>query len=112
MWISKKITSINSKNPYALVGKVTQFSNNSVCAENEVEFRDLPVFCPYGIVSIPTTGSKVFLIPTSSGYLYSGALTQNHENLAAGEIGLYSYGGASLVLKNDGRVLVNGNEIG
>ena len=112
MWISKKITSINSKNPYALVGKVTQFSNNSVCVENEVEFRDLPVFCPYGIVSIPTTGSKVFLIPTSSGYLYSGALTQNHENLAAGEIGLYSYGGASLVLKNDGRVLVNGKVIG
>ena len=35
----------------------------------------------------------------------------NNPELEEGELMLYSKGGASIVLKNDGRVLVNGKEL-
>ncbi len=40
-----------------------------------------------------------------------GVLGQE-QSLSEGELMLYSKGGASIVLKNDGRVLINGREYG
>ena len=43
---------------------------------------------------------------TALGVLHSGS------GLEPGEVMLYSKGGASIVLKNNGSVLINGREVG
>ena len=51
------------------------------------------------------------VLPLADGEVSLGVLTQAH-SLDEGELMLYSKGGASIVLKNDGRVLINGREYG
>ena len=111
MWLCKEINSFNKKNSNSSIGKVTQVNNGNVCVEDDSEYRDIPVVCPYGYVSLPVVGSEAVFSPISSEFFYLGCKIKNRENLRPGEVGLYSYGGASIVLKNDGRVLINGNEI-
>lgn len=108
MWVSKEITESNKKNFDLKIGKVTQTSRHNVCVEDNTEYRDLPLVCPYGFVSIPMLGSSAIIAPNSSNFLYFGTKVNNIDDLNPGEVGLYSHGGASVVLKNDGRVLING----
>ena len=109
MWVSKEITESNRKNFNLKIGKVTQTSENEVCIENDTEYRNLPIVCPYGFFSIPVLGSNAVIAPISNNFLYFGTKTKNLYDLKSGEVGMYSHGGASIVLKNDGRVLINGN---
>jgi len=111
MWVSKEINSFGKKSLFSSVGKINQVTGSNVCVEDDSEYRDIPIVCPYGIVSTPVIGSEAIFATLSSGFFYLGCKIKNNENLRPGEVGIYSYGGASIVLKNDGRVLINGNEI-
>ena len=51
------------------------------------------------------------VLPLDDGEVSLGVLGQE-QTLSEGELMLYSKGGASIVLKNDGRVLINGREYG
>ena len=51
------------------------------------------------------------VLPLNDGEVGLGVLPHG-VSVQAGEVMLYSKGGASLVLKNDGRVLINGREVG
>ena len=50
------------------------------------------------------------MLPLDDGEVGLGVIA-NSSQLQEGELMLYSKGGASIVLKNDGRVLVNGQEL-
>ena len=111
MWVSKEINSFGKKSLCSSVGEINQVNGSDVCVEDDSEYRDIPIVCPYGIVSVPVIGSEAIFAPLSSGFFYLGCKIKNREDLKPGEVGIYSHGGASIVLKNDGRVLINGNEI-
>ena len=67
-------------------------SGNTVSVDSSEEHREIKCCVPYGFASV---------VPV---------LAKNVE-LDEGEVMLSSKGGASIVLKNDGRVLINGKAV-
>ena len=63
------------------------------------------------MVGVPPAGEQAVVLPLSGGAVTLGVLADAGE-LEEGEVMLRSRGGASIVLKNDGRVLINGREMG
>lgn len=111
MWLSKQVISGDNEKSVCEIGKITESSSShGVCVQGKREYRNIRNIFPFGIVSVPIVGEKVVITPTEFGYLNSGTIT-NNKNLSPGEIMLYSAGGASIVLKNNGKVFINGNEI-
>ena len=95
MWIPKTISTTFDK----LTASVVSF--DTISGETVT---------PYGIAYVPQKGEKaVSLQIGNSNYMIGVCKTPPFE-LSEGEIGLYSSGGASIILKNDGKVLINGRE--
>lgn len=70
--------------------------------------RNLRVVAPYGIQTKPVVGSTVALLPLSSGeYLLLGAVGEDNA-LQAGELRLQNSAGATILLKSDGSISLNG----
>lgn len=65
---------------------------------------------PYGFASVVPVGESAVVLPLANGEVSLGVLANNVE-LDEGEVMLSSKGGASIVLKNDGRVLINGKAV-
>lgn len=104
MWISKMISKDN-KEQKAEKGSVT-LSNASLEAEATVKTRDISSYAPYGYQAKMPVGEEVMLLPSSDGQVVIGSKATN-PNLEGGEIRLRSLGGATIVLKNDGSVVIN-----
>lgn len=109
MWLTGYITknSMSSKN--AVRGNVSSVKNNRLSVESSCEHKQIRACAPYGIASVPPVGESAVVLPLDDGELSLGVIAGGH-SLSEGEIMLFSKGGASIVLKNDGRVLINGRE--
>ena len=121
MWLSEK----NGKEQPgpALWGTVSIGGvETAVCAE--AEYRGVRAICPGGFVWIPAQGRQVLALRDGAGQpVMLGVLCPPEKDMLPGEVRLYT-GGASITLKNDGRILlagrvaveggltVNGTEIG
>ena len=110
MWISKQISNACKLLKNAKIGKVTSTQGNTVTVQAEQEHREIKNAAPFGIISVPPVGAKAVVTPTEQGFIYTGVIGQIAE-LEPGELMLYSSGGANIVLKNDGQVLINGTSI-
>lgn len=106
MWISQNIA---QKNPaiHAAEGSVTGCTQAGITAQGAAEHREIPVYAPFGISYVPPEGEPVLLLPVSGGTACAGTLMRQ-QGLAPGELMLFSAGGAKLVLKNSGEILLNG----
>ncbi len=100
------------ENPVATAGSITGSQGAEVEVEASSRHRNVPVVSPYGVVCVPPLGEQAVLVHTSRGDACVGVLQSEDSLLEPGEIMLRSLGGATLVLKNDGRVYVNGKELG
>lgn len=109
MWLSKEIVSGENQKNTTFFGKVTEADSTNLNIQTEIENRNPQVVSPYGVVSVPNVGSKVVMTKVEDDFLLSGTL-QDNTSLEPGELMLYSAGGASIVLKNNGKVLINGIE--
>ena len=111
MWISRYVTenSFGKDSPSVGVVRASQGAKVAVSATNE--HLALPVAQPYGIAYAPPVGSRSVVLPTEAGNVCLGVIADMRDDLAPGELMLYSSGGASIVLKNDGRVLINGRAV-
>lgn len=107
MWISKEICENKKNFDKSDIGKVSGVANNSVTVQGKQEYRGIPLLLPFGLATIPQEGSKVVVMQTERGFVCSGIGTPGVK-LNPGEVMLYSAGGASIVLKNNGQVLING----
>lgn len=99
-----------AENTKAEFAQVASLQNSSVSTNGGVPYVNIPVVSPYGIVAVPPKGAKAIVLPTGNTAVCLGT-PQKVEGLEEGELMLFSAGGASVVLKNDGRVLINGREI-
>lgn len=92
-----------------------EFAEISVCKNGRVNTKgavpivNSQVIAPYGIAFAVPNGEKTVMLPVGNTAVCLGVVQQAN-NLQQGEVMLYSLGGASIVLKNDGRVLINGKE--
>ena len=108
MWIPKAITE-NDKTENAFTANVAHGSAGNVrLAEGQIGGE---LFLPYGLESVPPKGARAAAVQAGRTVCVLGTRSEEKLSLEPGEIGLYSKGGASIVLKNDGRVLINGRSI-
>ena len=111
MWISGYVTGNSFAKDSPSVGVVRASGSGKVSVSATNEHLAVPVALPYGIAYAPPVGSQSVVLPTEAGNLCLGVLGEKRDDLAPGELMLYSAGGASIVLKNDGRVLINGRAV-
>ncbi|MEE0931361.1 MAG: hypothetical protein UIM53_10200 [Acutalibacteraceae bacterium] len=92
-----------------------EFAEVATCKDGKVNTKGaVPVVnaqmvAPYGVAFVVPNGEKTVMLPVGNTTVCLGTV-QQAKNLQQGEVMLYSSGGASVVLKNDGRVLINGKE--
>ncbi len=106
MWLSRKINK-KGNTPTAEKGEVTLSSPKNWEAFATQKLRNITGYSPYGFCSLAPAGTEVLLLPVSGSAAALGTKA-NINGLAAGEVKIYSKGGASIELKNDGTIVLNG----
>lgn len=110
MWLMNYITKNSIASPSAVKGDVNKNDDSGTAVVSSGEHKRLKSCLPYGVVSIPPKGERAVVLPLDDGEVGIGVIARSAE-LEEGELMLYSRGGASILLKNDGRVLINGKEL-
>lgn len=108
MWLTSFMAKNIKEQGSACVGKVSDSLGNSVGIEGSSQHRTVPVVMPYGVFALPPSGVSGVTAETDSGQVFLGVVALPQSGLQPGEIMLCSKGGASIVLKNSGEVIING----
>lgn len=104
MWISEKITKYNTSK-VAEKGSVT-ISDSQFEASATISQRGIENYAPYGFKSKAPVGEQALIMPSSDGQAVVGFLNDSSD-IKSGEIVIKSQGGATIVLKNDGTIMLN-----
>ncbi len=107
MWLSKKINEGATKQQPEQ-GKITLSGNGVLEAEATHSSRNVRLCLPYGYAAGVPAGTEVILLPAADGLLALGNDAAGTQ-LPPGEVRITSQGGASIALKNDGTVVINGS---
>ncbi len=110
MWLTSFLSK-GKVNAPATKGSITGAGASSVCVDASTQHRNVAVVAPYGYLYVPPVGEDAVIVPFDGGEACVGVVTRLSENLQRGEVMLCSAGGASIVLKNDGSVLINGVDV-
>ena len=111
MWLMKQMAEKRvARYDIADKGTVALSEGGRVNVRASGEHVGVPVAAPYGIAYVPPEGADAVLLPASGGSVCIGSFVKD-KGLEAGEIMLYSAGGAELILQNDGTILANGKVI-
>lgn len=111
MWISKSISKIRNKSSSGSAGRIKQSADRRIAASAANGIGQFALVAPSGMICIPQADEDAVVVSTDSGQMCIGVrIPSNGFGLESGEVGLYSAGGATVFLKNDGRVLINGKE--
>lgn len=116
MWLSKSISlrqKTERENTAADMG-VTTIGGGSASVMTRGEQRDLPVFSPGGLVWQPRAGDTVLVVKGGVGgqeqcIVAADTAASAPENLAPGELYLYSGKDTFIHLRADGSIAVKGN---
>lgn len=111
MWINEYMTGCSGKADVATAGEILTAQNGRVAVGSTKNYGALPVIAPAGIAYVPVSGASTIVMEGAGGAVCLGVVADLPAPLQAGELMLYSAGGASIVLKNDGKVLINGREV-
>lgn len=114
MWVSKHIARQQRGGTVDAADMgMTTIGGGDASVLTRGEQRNLEVFAPGGVVWQPMAGDTVLVIKGGTGaqeQCVAAASTAGHApaGMAPGELFLYSSGGASVYLRNDGTVCVTG----
>lgn len=109
MWFGQKLTEQNGTVVHQ-IGKVTGKTDGGVVVQSDTDYKTLALAAPYGITSIPPQGASAVVLAAGgdgSRDLCIGTRSAAVQ-IEAGELYLRSAGGASIYLKNNGDVVING----
>ena len=87
-------------------GEVTLSSDENWEVNASRAERNIKAYLPYGYSAAAPVGTEVLLLPAADSTVALGARCVT-EGLEAGEIKICSKGGASVLLKNDGTIVLN-----
>ncbi len=111
MWLSKQLFPSNPPSPDISRGQATGCRRGALTIQAEEEHRQASFLGPWGIFSVPIQGADVLSLRLSGESACLGVLQTLPDTLQPGEILLQSAGGASILLKNDGAIVLNGTVI-
>ncbi len=103
MWLSQQMIAAQKQRPAAELTAVT----GTAAMQGANAYRGVPTAAPWGVASHPPNSAYAVLVNTGSGPACVGTLT-DCGGLEPGELKLFSAGGAEIILKNSGEVIVNG----
>ena len=102
MWITQRLS--QPVRPTAAEnGRVDSFQQTSLSATGSAQRRDIPLYAPAGVISL--------LLPCAGEAVCAGVRVTQAHGLQPGELRLFSAGGASITLKNDGTIELCGTII-
>lgn len=110
MWLLDYVTKNSFSKADAACGNVTSADMGTVAISSSLEHRSLPVVAPFGIAYVPPVGESSVVLPLECSTACIGVIAPD-KSLQPGELMLYSSGGASILLKNNGDVIINGKVI-
>lgn len=90
---------------------VADSGGSTVNTQGGIPYLNANVAAPYGITSVPPKSTLAVTLPLGGGAVCLGAIVENGSLLQPGEIMLRSQGGAEIILKNNGKVYINGKEV-
>ena len=111
MWINEYMTGRSFGANAAAAGEIRATGNGNVAVSSTRDYGAVPLIAPAGIAYAPPAGSSTMVIDGAGGAVCLGVIVPAQADLEPGELMLYSAGGASIVLKNNGKVLINGREV-
>lgn len=79
-------------------------SGDQFLVQGEKKFQSPEQVAPYGLSSRADSGKEAVML----GRYCAGVVTDTDSKISAGEVRLYSAGGAEILLKNNGDVVING----
>lgn len=88
-------------------GFVNEEGKISAGIDEGLDRNQVLFFAPYGIASFPPKGEDLLLLQ-DAGKLSCVGTRSTQNGLEEGELELFSSGGASILLQNDGSVVING----
>lgn len=112
MWINEYMTGNSFGTQTAVAGEIRSAANGNVGVCSTRDYGSLPLIAPAGIAYVPVIGASTMVMNAAGGAVCMGVIASPPNNLEPGELMLYSAGGAKIVLKNNGKVLINGKEVG
>ena len=110
MWLSRELSLSSKEKSETSIGETIGTDGSKIYIQSHQEYRDVPMIAPFGIAYNPPLNSEAVVLPTDKGNVCPGVICSN-KNLKPGELMLYSSGGASIVLKDNGDVLINGKKV-
>ncbi|MGI6014585.1 MAG: hypothetical protein ACOX7K_10000 [Oscillospiraceae bacterium] len=109
MWLSKQLAGSTAEQAVAEFGSVTM-EGASTAVVTEGERRGISTVFPGGYAYRAKTGETVAVLRCGNTALIQGTVSDTiPEELEVGEVKIFAAGGAAIVLKNDGRILLQGN---
>lgn len=106
MWISRKF----APKPIARQteqGTVIANHHGSLEAGATVPSKDIGQYAPYGYQASVPIGEEILILHSDNGQAALGTKISSPAPLENGEIRISSKGGANIVLRNDGSVIIN-----
>ena len=110
MWLSERAAAAKrERQEMASAGEVT-IGGDSAGVYTTYEARDAVVSSPGGYTWRPRVGDGVLVMKGSAGESFiAGCVGETNSGLAEGEVRISSGGGAEILLKNNGDVILRGN---
>lgn len=105
MWLNEQM--VNKRSSSEIESATVTMGGNQVETVSSAQQRGAQVYAPYGYNAAVPSGQDVLLISGADGGFVAGVKSAKN-SLKSGEIEISSAGGASIVLCNDGRVIING----
>ncbi len=107
MWLSKRFKKTDSS--LAETAVVTSASGGRTEATSNMCAKNISTYAPYGYSYAVPFGQEILLISGENGAKGAGTKMNAESKLKSGEIMIKSLGGASICLKNNGEVVINGS---
>ena len=109
MWLSKQLARSDVEQTVAEFGSVTMDGINTAVI-TEGEKRGISTLFPGGYTYCPQLGETVAILHCGNKEFIQGTVSDKaSEELEPGEVKISAASGTAIVLKNDGRILLQGN---
>lgn len=105
MWLTNLSAKKNEKLPEE--GSVVESGDKALSVNSASFEKGIPVYAPYGFVSLPPKNTDVLLIPCKNGTVCTGVKVDGSE-LRNGEVMIFSASGAKIRLCQNGDAVING----
>ena len=107
MWLTRQLTKTAARFPEMTPGEISESGAARLSVQGAQEHREARQLAPYGVLSSPPVGGECVTFFAGDKTLCAG-LMQGETEIQPGELLLFSQGGVSVHLKNDGTVVING----